>query len=1040
MRKLKKILSLVLALAMVITLLQGVGSTKAYAASDLEIDIATDGALGLKPGYKVSDLSMRRVQIAGNTISYVNLEMVFNNGKYDLDPDDIIDYGTPYTFTIRFTATGTTLMQGVTSARLCILGATYGNASGDYINATVSVSGSDVTIKGSIKEYPKVISVEQLGKVTWNLIYNNAVDYKPVVLDSKNVNYTVSNISWLYSADGGKMRQSVNRVDRQADGKSSMYIASFKLTAKDGYVFKAYTQAELDTLNMSYVKYTYTLSGNGKELSVTVTGLVPLNGVDKSVNVITELDFDTEREVVRRDGWTVYDYLRDLRIDTVRVGYNGGDSTEYLLDAPADRWRIYGSNGKEERSTNTLSSSYTYYLCYPLRDIEYMLKNSKDKLIDNYGLFDAYRNDNNLDTDVLKSLRQNNWTIKLTVYENATSTLHETRREPRFTFTNSGYTVIVPRDTIPCTYTAIYDSRERLVGFGSPVRGTAASDTVSGNVVPHKGVIYAARGERNTAQASPVVYRYYNPDESSSGTVSAGKLYFRVYTAPTAGDEIYKSYVEYRGQSENFVGAIATDKIFYIWNTGVEYANGAYRFAKSGGYTSLKIYIPIRSGVNIDRECKAEIQVGRDTQEVYLYKDSAGNFISTDIRVYVDKAGFITYKGTTKKLYLDLKAPTAGATVPTKVTLTPSSARYATFRSITWYEDGKKFTGKTFTAGKKYTADLELDGRNGYIVDNYSVKQNIMGDITYVDSAIANKDRQTITVRYSFGVCTAKKVKKIDDIEISLENGISTEAFKAALNTERKVKITFDDGTSENVVLTPGFISNSSSKYKTLYDQFAAMYPGDRGYDPNNKKAQVYNLYGNVDLSSFGASAINSVLVTIKVGTGGYTVKFDANGGTYLGAPELTVKNGEPYGFKYVKAEIYRAGYFFGGWFDAPSGGNRVYAKDICTGDITLYAHWNKVFTGIVKEVTAKSYSKGRLTVRWDNIVTKFDGFEVSVRVNGGEWSEPEAGKVDTKTKYYVGLTSGKTYQVRVRAYRYDSAGQKVYGAWSNKTVKAKVK
>ncbi|MBO4461532.1 MAG: InlB B-repeat-containing protein, partial [Lachnospiraceae bacterium] len=200
----------------------------------------------------------------------------------------------------------------------------------------------------------------------------------------------------------------------------------------------------------------------------------------------------------------------------------------------------------------------------------------------------------------------------------------------------------------------------------------------------------------------------------------------------------------------------------------------------------------------------------------------------------------------------------------------------------------------------------------------------------------------------------------------------------------------------------------------------------------------------NIDLSKYSGSDRNSVKIEINVKAEDMcTVTFDAYGGVYLGEKTMKVKKNGPYGFSYDPAKIYREGYFFAGWYLKPGDNydavDRVWSKSICKESVTLYAHWLKTFTGIVWEVSAKSHSKGSITVKWDNIKTLYNGFEVEISRDGIIWSEPEnVGKA--KTKYYAGLESGKYYYVRVRAYRYDSAGKIVYGSWNNKLTKVKVK
>lgn len=68
-----------------------------------------------------------------------------------------------------------------------------------------------------------------------------------------------------------------------------------------------------------------------------------------------------------------------------------------------------------------------------------------------------------------------------------------------------------------------------------------------------------------------------------------------------------------------------------------------------------------------------------------------------------------------------------------------------------------------------------------------------------------------------------------------------------------------------------------------------------------------------------------------------YTVKYDANGGnngtSYLLGPNESAPS---------IPSVSRSGYWFGGWFDAPSGGNQVTPSTAPGTNTTYYAHWHK--------------------------------------------------------------------------------------------------
>lgn len=165
-----------------------------------------------------------------------------------------------------------------------------------------------------------------------------------------------------------------------------------------------------------------------------------------------------------------------------------------------------------------------------------------------------------------------------------------------------------------------------------------------------------------------------------------------------------------------------------------------------------------------------------------------------------------------------------------------------------------------------------------------------------------------------------------------------------------------------------------------------------------------------------------------------YRVNFDPNGGIYNGN-NLEIEEGKPFGFTYSDGMIMRKGYLFAGWYTAPVGGERIKADTIFDGSTTtLYAHWVKVFTGKVWSFEAVSYASGRLTVEVQRPATPVSGYEVSFSLDGKTWYNREQNiaweNAPVSTIYLSELLSGK-YKVCVRAFRLDSAGEKVYGAWS---------
>ena len=110
------------------------------------------------------------------------------------------------------------------------------------------------------------------------------------------------------------------------------------------------------------------------------------------------------------------------------------------------------------------------------------------------------------------------------------------------------------------------------------------------------------------------------------------------------------------------------------------------------------------------------------------------------------------------------------------------------------------------------------------------------------------------------------------------------------------------------------------------------------------------------------------------------------------------------------------------------------------TGDTTLYAHWKKVAKPAkVKKPTVKNSAKKAMKVSFKK-VKGAEGYQISYSTS----KKFKKGTVKTVTaakspKTIKKLKKGKTYYVRVCAYKKDSMGKKVCGKNST-AVKVKIK
>lgn len=122
-----------------------------------------------------------------------------------------------------------------------------------------------------------------------------------------------------------------------------------------------------------------------------------------------------------------------------------------------------------------------------------------------------------------------------------------------------------------------------------------------------------------------------------------------------------------------------------------------------------------------------------------------------------------------------------------------------------------------------------------------------------------------------------------------------------------------------------------------------------------------------------------------------------------------------------------KKGYIFKGWYIGKkkvTEDTRIYANS------TIKAKWEKIKVKRAVITSTKQQYKKTATLEF-KVKGKADGYEVKVGKK----------KEDTPTEIAIfgKFKSGKTYKAKVRAYRIDSRGKKIYGKWS-KTVKITIK
>lgn len=135
-----------------------------------------------------------------------------------------------------------------------------------------------------------------------------------------------------------------------------------------------------------------------------------------------------------------------------------------------------------------------------------------------------------------------------------------------------------------------------------------------------------------------------------------------------------------------------------------------------------------------------------------------------------------------------------------------------------------------------------------------------------------------------------------------------------------------------------------------------------------------------------------------------------------------------------------RKGYKFAGWYEDAAFTKPIDAiKAGMAGNLTLYAKWNAV-TKPAKSVISsvkKSLKQIKVIVKKQSGVK---GYEIVIAKNAKFTKGKKVYRTTSTSKVIRKLKSGVKYYVKVRAYKLDSAGERVYGKYCTKIKTVKVK
>ena len=216
-------------------------------------------------------------------------------------------------------------------------------------------------------------------------------------------------------------------------------------------------------------------------------------------------------------------------------------------------------------------------------------------------------------------------------------------------------------------------------------------------------------------------------------------------------------------------------------------------------------------------------------------------------------------------------------------------------------------------------------------------------------------------------------------------------------------------------VVAPEKATNKGIKWCSSNTKIAAV-------DKNGKVKALQNGTATIKATAKDGSGVSA---SCKI-TVGYKITYK------LGKGKNNDQNPEYYYNQKVNLKAAsKKGYAFKGWYT-----DSKYTKRIKTisksskKNLTLYAKWQKVTVkkSAIKKMKAVSGRKAKVTVQK---VEGAAGYQIVYSTDKQFKKNVKKVTISGTSKTLGKLAKGKTYYVKVRAYKKDSTGAKVYGSFS---------
>ncbi len=244
--------------------------------------------------------------------------------------------------------------------------------------------------------------------------------------------------------------------------------------------------------------------------------------------------------------------------------------------------------------------------------------------------------------------------------------------------------------------------------------------------------------------------------------------------------------------------------------------------------------------------------------------------------------------------------------------------------------------------------------------------------------------------------------------KINKVTGITLDQTAVTLGRGKKLTL--------QTVILPSYASNKNVVWKSADTKVATV--DSSGNVTAKAPGRTKIMVTSAENSSYQASCTVTVPynITYKLNKGKNNA---SNPSTYYGK-KITLKNPS------------RKGYAFAGWYtDAKFKKKIKTIESNAQCDYTLYAKWTKVNVAKVSFKSAKNSKSKKILLKYKKI-SGAKGYEISYSTNK-KFKKAVTKKNTAKTSYTISkLKKGKTYYVRIRAYKMDSTGKKVYGKYSS--------